>query len=631
MKNKQKMFLRFTALFIVALLTNTGFAQKANLQEEVSSGNSVQVTKSLLEIDEYCIPAGHVEDWFYTDDFLFAGIENIGSGYGENGYNDFTNMQASVELGATYTLSIKVGPYAGNIEQVAQMWIDLDGNELFEENELLLKNAFVDTTRRDYSIDIPNYALEGITRLRLVSGWDMDSLFQDPCHTGGQGEWEDYSVEIIGNSSGLDATAQSINFNPPIFTMGNIIPKATVANWGTSSIDFDVTCTIDGTSYISSTSTPVLEPGETFQVIFDAWDAEAIGVYNMNITTLLAGDENPENDTFTGLVTILETLPAKRVYAEEGTGTWCGWCVRGTVAMQHMRETYPDTWIGVAVHNDDPMVNEEWNYELGFVMFPNMNVNRSIIDDISIESTESQYESEINKTAIATIEITSFEIDEANNMISFLVESEFIINAESCRFSAAIIENGVTGSGPEYNQANYYSGGAEGPMGGFENLPNPVPAEDMVYSEVGRKIIGGFAGVTESLPDIALAGETYSYSFETEIDPEWNLENIEAIALLLEDNGTVINAAKYEQLVGIKNIKKDALNIYPNPTSSHINISNTELGDLSIYNLNGALVKEISQVEGQISIDVSDLDNGIYFVKLSTEDGIKTTKVSIVK
>ena len=35
---------------------------------------------------------------------------------------------------------------------------------------------------------------------------------------------------------------------------------------------------------------------------------------------------------------------------EEGTGTWCGWCVRGIVALEYMRENYPDKFIGIGVH-----------------------------------------------------------------------------------------------------------------------------------------------------------------------------------------------------------------------------------------------------------------------------------------
>ena len=40
-----------------------------------------------------------------------------------------------------------------------------------------------------------------------------------------------------------------------------------------------------------------------------------------------------------------------------------------------------------------------------------------------------------------------------------------------------------------YNQVNAYAGNALGPMGGFESLPNPVPAAQMVYDHVARVLL----------------------------------------------------------------------------------------------------------------------------------------------
>ena len=59
--------------------------------------------------------------------------------------------------------------------------------------------------------------------------------------------------------------------------------------------------------------------------------------------------------------------------------------------------------------------------------------------------------------------------------------------------------------------------------------------------------------------------------------------------------------------------------IYPNPASSILNIenkSNETVTALSIYNLNGALVKEVKSTTSLQSISVADLERGIYFVKI---------------
>ena len=47
-----------------------------------------------------------------------------------------------------------------------------------------------------------------------------------------------------------------------------------------------------------------------------------------------------------------------KIVAEEGTGTWCGYCVRGIVALEEMNKKYPDNFIGIAIHSGDPMAVE---------------------------------------------------------------------------------------------------------------------------------------------------------------------------------------------------------------------------------------------------------------------------------
>ncbi|MBK8875824.1 MAG: T9SS type A sorting domain-containing protein [Bacteroidetes bacterium] len=57
--------------------------------------------------------------------------------------------------------------------------------------------------------------------------------------------------------------------------------------------------------------------------------------------------------------------------------------------------------------------------------------------------------------------------------------------------------------------------------------------------------------------------------------------------------------------------------IYPNPSTDRINLNTAEVLDIRIYNYTGQIVKAIPNNSGQI--DVSDLNNGIYFLQVSTK------------
>ncbi len=75
------------------------------------------------------------------------------------------------------------------------------------------------------------------------------------------------------------------------------------------------------------------------------------------------------------------------------------------------------------------------------------------------------------------------------------------------------------------------------------------------------------------------------------------------------------------------------LNIYPNPTASTLTIDNGEgmMKEVRMYDVRGRKVKRITVNHSQTTIDVGDLQNGMYFLKISTEKGVLTRKVQIIQ
>lgn len=73
----------------------------------------------------------------------------------------------------------------------------------------------------------------------------------------------------------------------------------------------------------------------------------------------------------------------------------------------------------------------------------------------------------------------------------------------------------------------------------------------------------------------------------------------------------------------------NAISLYPNPASTILNIENTsgeKITSVSIYSVTGALVKELKNAEAVQSISVSELQNGIYFVKLQAGNQVLNSK-----
>jgi hypothetical protein len=69
--------------------------------------------------------------------------------------------------------------------------------------------------------------------------------------------------------------------------------------------------------------------------------------------------------------------------------------------------------------------------------------------------------------------------------------------------------------------------------------------------------------------------------------------------------------------------------IYPNPASGSINIQNANHADVSIFNQAGQLMltqKDIGKLE---NIQILDLKNGVYFIKLSKDNSYLTEQIVV--
>jgi len=315
-----------------------------------------------------------------------------------------------------------------------------------------------------------------------------------------------------------------------------------------SSVDITsvkVSCQINNQTPVERTISTSLAPMKTgsFDIPIDA--IASIGIYQLSVKILeINGQPNASaNKILNGEIRILSHSFPRRVVMEEGTGTWCGFCPRGAVGMAMMKEKYPDTFIGIAVHNGDPMTIMDYNNFMtsNFInSFPSAVVNRKtdlITDPYPDFGAENAYQSEITKMPIAGIQLTG-KFANGNGAITLKTVSTFGVSSNSANFRLAyvLVENGVTG----YEQANYYSG--SGAMGGYENKPNPV--KDMVFDDVARGIYSDPTGIPSSIPtsvtEMAPVEHTYTINLPASIQNKGQLEVV--VMLLNTTTGEIENA-----------------------------------------------------------------------------------------
>jgi hypothetical protein len=414
-----------------------------------------------------------------------------------------------------------------------------------------------------------------------------------------------------------------------------------VTNQGVEVISsYDVSYSVDGgaeeTTNITGISIAIGESNAfvcTPDLVFGEEGSHDITVTISNING--GDDENGENNSLSSMVSVVPFIPEKKVLGEEATGTWCPWCTRGTCYMDLMAEKYPDTWIGVAVHNNDPMTVTAYDAAMpsivpNFPGYPSGSVDRSGDNYYDPSEFEAGYLERINAVTPATCEITNFSFNSETRVVSFDVESEFVADVnKELRFMAILLEDSCSGTSSDWAQANAYAGGGNGPMCGYENMPNPIPAAQMKYDHVARAILDTPFGTDGSLPESISAGETHSYTYTYTLPESWNFYWMHFVGVLLDaETGEVLNCNSYpDEVTAVEeNINVSTVKVYPNPTKGVVSLSGADNATIMVYNIAGNLVASFKDFS-DTTIDLSGYNAGIYLFWIKTEEGVITKRV----
>ena len=438
-----------------------------------------------------------------------------------------------------------------------------------------------------------------------------------------------------------DAKINSIALNRygVINTNSNLVLNVT--NLGSSTISNLTVDWNDGTSH-SQVINVSIAPFATLDVTHPTALNYATAVEKtiaVNITAVNGGvDADVSNNTGSKLFNSLSQASPKKVVIEEGTGTWCQWCPRGAVAMEQMFQTHPNDFIGIAVHNGDPMTVAEYDGGANFGGFPGCNVDRALLDQsVSSNLFENYYQQRIGLAVPAALSMTI--TGTTNKTIVANATFRTVFASANYRLGVIIIEDNVTGTAASYNQSNAYSGGANGAMGGFESLPNPVPAANMVYDHVGRALLGGYSGQANSIPTTITDGLAATYTFNYAIPSTSNSANMSAVAILIDNaTGEIVNAEKTSlSAANVNELETIGLNVYPNPASGVLNVSfeaNNADFVITLTDLQGRVIssKEMANLNGTqlVTFSTEDIASGSYIVTVAS-NGTKTTKNVVVK
>ena len=253
----------------------------------------------------------------------------------------------------------------------------------------------------------------------------------------------------------------------------------------------------------------------------------------------------------------------RNVVVEEFTGTWCGWCPSGIVAMEKLRETYTDgSVIPVAIHSQDVMEALSFTpvVQSYCVGYPSAILNRTISSSPQdyngfVADIESLGTMPALNRVVAHATLHAEKPDSVYVKIRTTTTFVFADSLASEKYTLeyVITEDNV---GP-YKQTNNYAGGAQGECGGWEKKMSSV---NTIYNDVARQL-NTWAGIKGSIPAKVEAETDYEFSYNLKLvsgvkDP--NHINVAVYLVNLAtgqiENASYVRNADIDGIAGFENI-----------------------------------------------------------------------------
>lgn len=431
------------------------------------------------------------------------------------------------------------------------------------------------------------------------------------------------SIQIGLDVSDCEANDATVSANPELTTLVNTkqqYPFYITNNSAKPITQITYSISVDGENGAEKSldlSSPI-ESMETASLPFTtAFEDEGVHSVELNLSKVNGNTNINKQSSAAYSIIALEKSADRVSVVEEQTGTWCGWCPRGHVALDLLNKQLGDKVVTLAGHfsNGSSQVDPMNIYQLdenstqaealadyGFVAmnlssmlggggFPGAMFDRIVAADPYVGANTTKGKNgtyEYGATDLvnllkegnpseADFSMTASWADDKNTDIKVDLTTTFNYDRYgSFPYGVAFVlsENGMTGKGATWKQLNYYSKLAG--VNGASDFNNPDMAAwfkagsyaSTTYDNVVVQAwnpIGDAAIVDKSQTDI-VKGEPISFSTTLPVNSDLiqNKDNLTISALLVNLNSlAVVNAAKVvlgKTAAGIEDVNSEVNN-----------------------------------------------------------------------
>ncbi|MBO4876336.1 MAG: T9SS type A sorting domain-containing protein [Bacteroidales bacterium] len=414
-------------------------------------------------------------------------------------------------------------------------------------------------------------------------------------------------IVVVSGTNENDVALMSIDAPAPALSAQNATfqPQITIMNIGTANLtSLTATYTVNDGTPVTTSWTGSLAQYESATITFDEISL-VTGAYLFNFVVENPNgqtDEDPSNNTKSRNV-LVSSGDVTIVRVSEPNGDYCG---------------YPQSTPTITVKNasDFVVTSVVASYTCG---------------DLSAEKT---FDVSIAAGATANLEFDPIVIPEGEGSISFVVTT---VNGGENQTQT-----------PKTANFNIQSHSGEG----FRLSLTADYSSDQVTWDIkdaeNNVLYSGDAGEYTGTPvvtDFCIGAGCYTFNLYDSGGNGLNglmgylgtgdatFTNLNTNETLLSIDGSVSFSTKtidfcVEGTTESSIETATAMSIFPNPTSGMLNVtSNDEIDSIEIFNSVGTTVLSCNVADNSSAIDMSNMPNGMYFVRVSTSKGIETVKV----
>jgi len=503
--------------------------------------------------------------------------------YAPEGGTTSTTLSAS----GTYSIGFQGGEYA---ENYVSAWIDFNNDGVFSSTEMIASGIYMEEANTTYSssFTVPGNCVNGSVRMRVILNEDENPA--EPCGTYDYSDVEDYTITL---------------YNPPC--TGAPTAGTTVSSFNSVCNGADFTLSLTGSSTgaginnqwqsspDNSTWTSISgATGNTFTT------SQAVAsYYRCHVACSNSGLSSNSSSLDVKMITICYCIPVPSVYI-------CS-----------------DMWISnVSITGGITNFNNEMNCAV-----------------TSYTDYSGSYIASNSQLAVTNMSFTSND-----NAMSFSVwidynddgvfeTSEQVIaddnTEEEMTTTGSFTVPGTVAPGTYRMRvrADYYDLGA--------------PSDPCKQLTWGQTQDYGFK-VTCSVPTISASGSVLASSSASAYQWYLNGTSITGATSQFYDASqsgfyqvSVTNGGGCKSMSdmynyigeGISASATDNISIYPNPANDKLQITGVTSGTVEIINTKGQIVTSLTAADTKTAIDISGLSDGVYIIKIMTDQGIVVKKL----